>query len=200
TDESGMPLLGVNVLVKGTSTGNVSDFDGNYSLNVPSANTVLVFSYIGYETTEITVGNQTTINVSLAPSASSLDEVVVVGYGTQKKITLTGSVVDVQGEELTKSPNPNVTASLQGRLPGLVAVQRSGEPGRDDANILIRGNGTTGNNAPLIIIDGVERSLIGRLNPDDIESISVLKDASAAIYGARGGNGVILVTTKKGKI
>src|SRR5690606_11944283 len=198
TDEAGMPMLGVNIIEKGTNNGTTSDFDGNYTIRVSSSDAVLVFSFIGYESKEITVGNQSTINTKMVPSAAALDEVVVVGYGTQKKLTLTGSVVDVEGEELTKSPNPNVTATLQGRLPGLVAVQRSGQPGSDDANILIRGNGTTGNNAPLIIIDGVERSLIGRLNPDDIESISVLKDASAAIYGARGGNGVILVTTKKG--
>src|SRR5690606_7353786 len=200
TDEAGMPMLGVNIIEKGTNNGTTSDFDGNYTIRVSSSDAVLVFSFIGYESKEVTVGNQSTINTKMLPSAAALDEVVVVGYGTQKKLTLTGSVVDVEGEELTKSPNPNVTATLQGRLPGLVAVQRSGQPGSDDANILIRGNGTTGDNAPLIIIDGVERSLIGRLNPEDIESISVLKDGSAAIYGARGGNGVILVTTKKGKV
>ncbi|WP_100612761.1 TonB-dependent receptor [Confluentibacter lentus] len=198
-DELGEPLLGATIIVAGTSTGTTTDFDGNYTISAPS-NGQLIISYLGYTTQTVDIGGRTTINVVLAGDAVSLEETIVVGYGTQKKITLTGSVVDVQGEELTKSPNPNVTATLQGRLPGLVAVQRSGEPGRDDANILIRGNGTTGNNSPLIIIDGVERSLIGRLNPEDIESISVLKDASAAIYGARGGNGVILVTTKKGKI
>lgn len=195
----GMPLPGVNVIQKGTSNGVVTNMDGEYSIQV-SPGAVLVFSSLGFKEQEVEVNDQNQIDVQLVVDLASLDEVVVVGYGSQKKLTLTGSVVDVEGEELTKSPNPNVTASLQGRLPGLVAVQRSGEPGRDDANILIRGNGTTGDNAPLIIIDGVERSLIGRLNPEDIESISVLKDASAAIYGARGGNGVILVTTKQGKV
>lgn len=198
-DEFGEPLLGATIMVVGTSTGTTTDFDGNYTITAPSDGQ-LTISYIGYKTQTVAISGRSKIDFTLIGDAMSLEETIVVGYGTQKKITLTGSVVDVQGEELTKSPNPNVTATLQGRLPGLVAVQRSGEPGRDDANILIRGNGTTGNNAPLIIIDGVERSLIGRLNPDDIESISVLKDASAAIYGARGGNGVILVTTKKGKI
>jgi len=198
-DEFGEPLLGATILVAGTSTGTTTDFDGNYTISAPNDGQ-LIISYIGYTTQTVAISGRAKIDVVLAADATSLEETIVVGYGTQKKLTLTGSVVDVQGKELTKSPNPNVTASLQGRLPGLVAVQRSGEPGRDDANILIRGNGTTGDNAPLIIIDGVERSLIGRLNPDDIESISVLKDASAAIYGARGGNGVILVTTKKGKI
>jgi TonB-linked SusC/RagA family outer membrane protein len=199
TDSDGMPLPGVNVIELGTTNGVVTDFDGNYQISVPS-DAVLQISFIGFETKEIEVDGQTTISVTLQEDQSQLDEVVVVGYGSQKKLTLTGSVVDVEGEEITKSPNPNITASLQGRLPGLVAVQRSGEPGRDDANILIRGTGTTGDNAPLIIIDGVERSSMGRLNPEDIESVSVLKDASAAIYGARGGNGVILITTKKGKI
>ncbi|PKQ45588.1 SusC/RagA family TonB-linked outer membrane protein [Confluentibacter flavum] len=198
-DEFGEPLLGATILVAGTSTGTTTDFDGNYTISAPNDGQ-LIISYIGYTTQTVAINNRSKIDIVLASDATSLEETIVVGYGTQKKITLTGSVVDVQGEEIAKSPNANITASLQGRLPGLVAVQRSGEPGRDDANILIRGNGTTGNNSPLIIIDGVERSLIGRLNPDDIESISVLKDASAAIYGARGGNGVILVTTKKGDI
>ncbi|MDX1469892.1 MAG: TonB-dependent receptor, partial [Flavobacteriaceae bacterium] len=199
TDVNGIPIPGVNVIQKNTSNGVVTDFDGNYQISVPS-DAVLQFSFLGFETKEIQVNNQSTISVTLQQDQAQLDEVVVVGYGTQKKVTATGSVVDVSGEDLTKTPNANVTASLQGRLPGLVAVQRTGEPGRDDANILIRGTGTTGNNAPLIIIDGVERSLIGRLNPEDIESISVLKDASAAIYGARAANGVILVTTKQGKV
>src|SRR5690606_29883650 len=200
TDDTGMSLPGVSVKIKDSNIGTVSGVDGNYTLPAAGANTVLVFSYLGFETQEVVVGNQSTINVTLVPSKSSLEEVVVVGYGTQKRTTLTGSVVDVSGEELTKSPNANVTASLQGKLPGMIAVQRTGEPGRDDANILIRGNGTTGNNSPLIIIDGVERSLMGRLNNEDIETISVLKDASAAIYGARAANGVILITTKQGKI
>ena len=194
-----MPLPGVNVLVKGSATGITTGIDGGYSITAAS-NDVLVFSYIGYENQEVKIGNQGLINIMLNESDNKLDEVVVVGYGTKKKTTLTGSVANISGKELTKSPNTNISASLQGKLPGLVAVQRSGEPGRDDANILIRGNGTTGDNSPLIIIDGVERSLLSRLNPEDIESISVLKDASAAIYGARAANGVILVTTKKGKI
>jgi TonB-linked SusC/RagA family outer membrane protein len=195
----GIPFPGVNVIQKGTSNGVVTNMDGEFSIQV-SPEAVLVFSYVGFKGQEVQVNGRNQIDVELAADLESLEDVVVVGYGTQSKVTLTGSVVDVSGEELTKSPNANITASLQGRLPGLIAVQRTGEPGRDDADILIRGNGTTGDNSPLIIIDGVERSLIGRLNPEDIESISVLKDGSAAIYGARAANGVILVTTKKGKI
>ncbi|MGE5944342.1 MAG: SusC/RagA family TonB-linked outer membrane protein, partial [Flavobacteriales bacterium] len=206
-DEFGEPLLGATILVAGTTTGTTTDFDGNYTISAPN-NGQLVISYIGYTTQTIDINNRSKIDIVLVGDAMSLEETIVVGYGTQKKTTLTGSVANVSGEELTKTPNANVTASLQGRLPGLVAVQRSGEPGRDDADILIRGNASfdynpndgINPNAPLIIIDGVPRDLIGRLNPEDIESISVLKDASAAIYGARAANGVILITTKKGKV
>jgi TonB-linked SusC/RagA family outer membrane protein len=200
SDTSGQSLPGVTVVVKATTHGTITNSDGEYSLSDVSEDAVLVFSFVGMRTTEMVVGNQSVINVVLEEDAIGIEEVITVGYGIQKKETLTGSVVNVAGEELAKNPTPNVTATLQGRLPGLVANQRSGEPGRDDPNILIRGNGTFGNNAPLIIIDGVERSLLGRLNPDEIESISVLKDASAAIYGARAANGVIIVTTKQGKI
>src|SRR5690606_8024337 len=159
---------------------------------------VLVFSYIGFLSEEVAVNNQSVLNVELVPDITQLSELVVVGYGEQKKETLTGSVSNISGDEIVKSPSANVTNSLAGRLPGLAVNQRTGEPGRDDPNILIRGTGTFGNNNPLIIVDGVPRSLMSRLNPEDIESISVLKDASAAIYGARAANGVILITTKSG--
>jgi TonB-linked SusC/RagA family outer membrane protein len=192
------PVVGAIVQVKGTNITAMTDVDGNYRISA-DANAVLVVSFVGYEKQEITVGNRSVIDVELQMSDALLEEVVVVGYSTQSKATLTGSVSTVSGKEITKSPSPNVTSSLAGRLPGLVVNQRSGEPGRDDPNILIRGQGTTGNNSPLIIIDGVQRSLLSRLNPEDIESISVLKDASAAIYGARAANGVILITTKKGE-
>lgn len=201
SEDDGMPIPGVNIFIKdNTNTGTTTDFDGKYSINVSSRDAILVFSYIGFVTQEIAVSSGNVIDVTMKADAQELGDVIVVGYGTQKKETLTGSVVQVEGEEITKSPSANITASLQGRLPGLTSSQRSGEPGRDDTSILIRGNGTLGDNSPLIIIDGVERSLLGRLNPEDVESISVLKDASAAIYGARAANGVILVTTKKGKI
>lgn len=200
TDSSGGSLPGVSIVLKGTNTGTITDSDGKFSLSNVPANATLQFSFIGMKTQEIAVSGKTTINIVLADETVGIEEVVAVGYGTQKKETLTGSVANVAGESLRKNPSSNITANLQGKLPGLVVSQRSGEPGRDDPSILIRGSGTFGDNSPLIIIDGVERSMMSRLNPDDIESVSVLKGASAAIYGARAANGVILVTTKSGKI
>lgn len=200
TDANGQPLPGVSVTVKGTNNGTQTDVNGKFTLSVPGSNSVLVFSMVGFQRQEIPVGNKKTFNIQLKDTLKDLSEVVVVGYGEQKKATVTGSVAQIQGKELTKSPAPNVANSLEGRLPGLIVNQRSGEPGRDDPSILVRGTATDGNASPLIVIDGVPRSGISRLNPEDIESVSVLKDASAAIYGARAANGVILVTTKKGKI
>ena len=200
SDASGQPLPGVTVVVKGTTHGTITTANGDYSITNVSENAYLIFSFVGMHTKELRVGNQLIIDVTMEEDAIGIEEVITVGYGVQRKETLTGSVVNVAGDELAKNPSANISASLQGRLPGLVASQRSGEPGRDDPNILIRGNGTFGDNSPLIIIDGVERSLMGRLNPDEIESVSVLKDASAAIYGARAANGVIIVTTKQGAI
>ena len=197
-DMSGIPIIGANVKEKGTTNGTITDIDGNFKLNV-SPKAVLIISYVGYITQEVAVNNKQLIKISLEEDTGLLDEVVVVGYGTQKKETLTGSVVSMKGDEIKKSPAPNVSSSLSGKLPGLIVNQRSGEPGRDDPSIVIRGFGTFGDSSPLIIIDGVERSNMSRLNPEDIENISVLKDASAAIYGARAANGVILITTKKGK-
>ena len=202
SDEDPEGLPGVNVLIKGTAQGTITDIDGNYSIEVPSPEAVLVFSSIGFVSEEVVVGTQSVIDIMMIPDITSLQEVVVVGYGEQKRETITGSVASIDGKEITKSPTPNVTNSLAGRLPGLAVNQRSGEPGRDDPSILIRGSGTFGDdgvNSPLIVIDGVPRSNMSRLNPQDIESISVLKDASAAIYGARAANGVILITTKRGK-
>ena len=197
TDSNSQPLPGVSVLVKGTSTGAASDFDGNYSVNA-SASDILVFSYIGFVTQEIAVANQTTINVLLEEDTAQLDEVVVVGYGTQKKATLTGAVSSVKGEELKNIPVTNVSQSLSGRLPGVVAVSNGGEPGYDGVSILIRGVNTFGNASPLIVVDGVPGRSLERIDPSTIESMSVLKDASAAIYGAQAANGVILITTKRG--
>lgn len=192
------PVAGATVAVKNSSIATQTNENGEFTINAP-ANSTLVISSVGFNTQEIKPGNSSTISVQLQSAAQTMEDVVVVGYGTQKKATLTGSVSQVTGSEIVKSPAANVTASLQGRLPGLISEQRNGQPGRDDPSILIRGTSTFGSgNGPLIIIDGVERSLLGRLNPEDIESISVLKDASAAIYGARGANGVIIVTTKSG--
>ncbi|MEI6864630.1 TonB-dependent receptor, partial [Flavicella sp.] len=198
-DETGFELPGATIIEVGTNNGTTSDFDGNFSLNVTSENSQITVSYIGFETQTLTVGSRTKFSISMGPDSESLDEVIVVGYGTKTKKTLTGSVSAVKGEVLIHTPSANISANLQGRLPGLTANQTTGEPGRDDPNILIRGSGTFGDNSPLIIIDGVPRENMSRLNPGDIENISVLKDASAAIYGARAANGVIIVTTKRGK-
>ena len=201
TDDRSEPLPGVSVLIKGTTTGTATDVDGRYSLTVPNGNGTLVFSFIGYATQEAPSNNRTTIDIPLAADVKALGELVVVGYGQQKKETVTGSVVTVKGKDLVKSPSVNLSNSIAGRMPGVVAVNRSGEPGRDGSSIRIRGSNTLGSNSALIVIDGIPDRAGGldRLNPADIENISVLKDASAAIYGARAANGVILITTKRGK-
>jgi TonB-linked SusC/RagA family outer membrane protein len=205
TDTSGEGIPGVAVMLKGTSTGATTDLQGNFRVSIPdeaanAANKVLVFSFVGYVTQEVEVGNQTEINVTLQEDTKQLDEVVVVGYGVQKKATVTGSVASVKGEELQKSPALNVSNAIAGRMPGVIATNGGGEPGYDGSAIRIRGSNTLGNNDALIVIDGIPARQGGfeRLNPADIENISVLKDASAAIYGARAANGVILITTKRG--
>ena len=198
TDVMNEPLIGVNVQVKGTTIGTVTDIDGKYALSVPGNQSVLVFSYVGYLPQEITVGNQRTIHVEMREDTQSLEEIVVVGYGVQRVETITGSVSAIKGEKLAISPTVNYSQALAGRLPGLVAVSRTGEPGSDNATLRIRGVNTLGDNSPLIVIDGVPGRDMNRLNADDIESMSVLKDASAAIYGSRAANGVILITTKRG--
>lgn len=198
--EDNLPLPGVSILIKGTTSGTVTDVDGRFAITVPNDDAVLVLSFIGFEPMEILVGQKTSFDLRLLPDTKSLEEVIVVGYGEQKKETITGSVATVKGGELAKSPAMNLTNSIAGRMAGVVAVNRSGEPGYDGAGIRIRGSNTLGNNDALIVIDGIPARAGGldRLNPNDIESISVLKDASAAIYGSRAANGVILVTTKRG--
>jgi TonB-linked SusC/RagA family outer membrane protein len=200
TDEGGAGLPGVTVLLQGTSTAAPTDTEGNYTLNVPGLDGTLVFSYIGYLRQEVPINNRTTIDVSLKPDAKALEEVVVVGYGTQKKATVTGSISEVRGEEVTRSPQPNLSNALAGRVSGVIINNRGGEPGYDGAEVRIRGLATTGNNDVLVVVDGVPGQIGGldRLDPNDIESITVLKDASAAVYGNRAANGVILVTTKRG--
>ncbi|WP_420601078.1 TonB-dependent receptor [Flagellimonas sp.] len=199
TDSDGNPLPGVSILIKGATVGTTTDFDGNYNINVPSETTVLRFSYIGFVPQEITVGNQTRIDVVMKENASELDEVVVVGYGTQKKTNVTSAVVSVDSEELNQSSVANISNALVGRLPGLIATQRSGQPGSNGSNLLIRGRSTLGNSSPLVIVDGVQRNF-SQLDPNTIETVTILKDASAAaVYGVRGANGVILITTKRGK-
>lgn len=200
TDELGQPLPGANIIEKGTKNGTQSDFDGKFSLSLKNKNSTLVISYLGYQTIEIIIDGQSNINVTLIEDTSSLDEVIVIGYGAQKKVTLTGAVSDIKTEEIQESKTANLANNLTGRIAGLVINSRGGEPGRDNISIRIRGIGTTGNTEPLYVIDGIpNRGSFERLNPDDIESISILKDASAAIYGAQAANGVILITTKRGK-
>jgi TonB-linked SusC/RagA family outer membrane protein len=198
--ENDEPLPGVNVLMQGTTIGTTTDAVGEYVLDINGPNTVLVFSFIGYKTERITVGTQTKINVKLTPDLTTLNEVVVIGYGTQKKVNVTAAVATIASEDVTSRQSPNTISLLQGRVPGLQIVQNSGQPGAENNDIRIRGQGTfssAGSN-PLILIDGVEGRL-DLLNPNMIAEISVLKDAaSAAIYGSRAANGVILVTTKKG--
>lgn len=197
-DEKGSPLVGVNIQIRGTTRGTTSDTRGTYRIDVPNGNSVLVFSYIGYKKQEITVGNQSIVNVSLEADAGSLEEVVVVGYGTQKRSSLTGAVSTVTPKELTALPVPNVASALQGRVPG-VSVVNNGGPGSSPI-VQIRGIGSISyGSGPLYVIDGVPTGDLNSFNTNDIESLEVLKDASsAAIYGSRAANGVILITTKKG--
>ena len=201
-------IAGATVRVKGSNVAVQTNTDGTFSISATGSNT-LVVSSVGYITQEVRVGNSGRVLIQLKSDVQQMSDVIVVGYGTQRKATVTGSVSQVSGDEVAKSPSPNLANSLQGRLPGLTANQRSGTPGRDNPQILIRGTGTVpppgadfnallNLNAPLVIIDGVPRDDFGRLNPDDIENFSVLKDGSAAIYGARAANGVILITTKSG--
>ncbi|MFC4028300.1 SusC/RagA family TonB-linked outer membrane protein [Zunongwangia endophytica] len=197
--EDGMPIPGVNVIEKGTSNGVITDFDGNYNIRI-SENSILEFRYIGFRTLEFPVNSRSEINVQLEPETANLDEVVVVGYGTESKSKVTGAIEQVDGESINQTPVINAGNALSGRIPGLIVNQNNSEPGNDDARILIRGLGTTGDNTPLYVIDGVaNRDDLSRIDPNDIESVSVLKDASAAIYGAQAANGVILITTKRGK-
>lgn len=201
TNEIGATFPGVAVKIKGAEKAVQTDAKGKFSISVAATTDVLVFSFVGYTSQEQTVGDRTTINVQLGADTKTLSELVVVGYGTQKKATLTGSISQVKGADLVKSPQPNLSNSLAGRFSGVVINNRSGEPGFDGSNITIRGLATTGSNSVLIVVDGIPGQIGGleRLDPNDIESVSVLKDASAAIYGNRAANGVILVTTKKGK-
>ncbi len=201
TDDKGGPIPGVSVKLKGSNIGTMTDGNGNYALSLPDGNGTLVFSFIGFAQQEVPVNNRSSINVVLKEEDKALSEVVVVGYGTQKKVNLTGAVASVTGDELTTRQAPNTTSLLQGRMPGVQVTQNSGQPGAETASIQIRGMGTfsKASNDPLILIDGVEGNL-NNVNPNQIENISVLKDAaSAAIYGSRAANGVILVTTKAGK-
>lgn len=196
--EEGLP--GVNIVIKGTSQGTITDVDGNYTINVPSSESILVFSSVGYNPEEVAVGNKSQINVALVPDITALEEIVVVGYGTSRKKDLTGSIATVSADDFQRVPAANPLDVLAGRAAGLNITSSSGMPGAG-SNVLIRGiQSIDGTNSPIYVVDGLITDGINTISPNDIESVSVLKDASAAaIYGARAANGVIVVTTKRGK-
>lgn len=200
-DATGEPVIGANVVVKGTTNGTITDFDGNYTIEGVSASDVLVFSYIGYLSQEITVGNQAAINVTLSEDSQALEEVVVVGYGVMRKSDVTGSIGVAKGDELTKNQNFSALDNLRGKVSGVNIFSNSSQPGAYSNRVVIRGMATiNASSNPLYVVDGVVMENFDLVNPNDIESMEVLKDASAAaIYGARGANGVIMVTTKRGK-
>ncbi|WP_052670968.1 SusC/RagA family TonB-linked outer membrane protein [Draconibacterium sediminis] len=202
TDNNGEPLPGVTVVVKGTTIGTVTNFDGKFSVDVPDDAEILVFSFVGFKPQEYTIAGQNVFNITLEEETVGLDEVVVVGYGTQKKESVVGSISQIKGKELQEVTMgiSNVEEALQGNLPGVVAIQGSGVPGRNDMQIYIRGQASwNGSGQPLILVDGAPRE-IDNIDFNDIENISVLKDASAtAVFGVQGANGVILITTKRGQ-
>ncbi|MDO1450387.1 TonB-dependent receptor [Rhodocytophaga aerolata] len=195
TDDAGQSLPGVNVVLKGTTNGATTDVDGKYSITVPDGNGILIFSYIGYVSQEVPISNRSSLNVSMAPDIKSLEEVVVVGYGTQSRGTVTGAISTIQSEDLTRTPAVTTSGALVGKIQGITARQPDARPG-GATNIQVRNMGE-----PLFVIDGIpsDANQFNNLGQNDIENISILKDASAAIYGLRASNGVILVTTKKGK-
>jgi TonB-linked SusC/RagA family outer membrane protein len=201
TDSKGESLAGATILVKGTKQAVITDLDGSFTIEVPDARSVLVVSFTGFVSKEVAVtAGVTSIRIQLEEENKTLNEVIVVGYGSQKKASVTGAVVSVKGEALTKSASVNVSNSLAGRVSGVIANNRSGRPGEDGSTILIRGLNSFGQGTnPLIVVDGIPDRSLSRINSEDIETVTVLKDASAAIYGVRSANGVILITTKRGK-
>ena len=198
TDQLGAPIPGVAIIIKGTTIGITSDNDGNFSLSLPSDAKTLVLSFVGMLSQEIVIGNKTVINVEMQDQTIGIEEVVAVGYGTQKKVNLTGAVSSIKGDLIAERPVSNSVLALQGVVPGLSVVNRGGAPGASDVTIRIRGTGTLNNSNPLVLVDGLPQSL-ENIPTSEIESISILKDAaSSSIYGSRAGNGVIIVTTKRG--
>jgi len=199
TDDNNEPVPGANVVVKGTTTGAVTDMDGNFKISVPASSKILTISFIGFDPQDVTIDGNNTANVKLKPSSIGLQEVVAVGYGTQKKVNLTGAIESVKGETLAKKNSIQTSQALQGIAAGVTVTSNSGKPGKENTSIRIRGIGTINDNNPLVLIDGVASS-VDAVDPNDIESMSILKDAaSSAIYGSRAANGVILITTKRGK-
>ncbi len=199
TDNKNAPLANTSINIKGTNTGVTTDSKGAFAIDVPRTGSVLVVSFIGYQTQEITIGNKTNLTIQLGLSNSSLNDVVVVAYGTQRKASVTAAVSSIKGDDIAAQPVADISNSIAGRVTGVIATQDNGEPGSDGSRILIRGISTTGNTQPLVIVDGIPRNYT-QLDPNSIASVSILKDAAAvAPYGMGGANGVILITTKKGK-
>lgn len=197
--QTGEPLIGVNIFIKGTTSGTITTTDGSYNIRVPDTDATLVFSYIGYSEVEIPVDGRQVINVEMNLDTETLEEVVVVGYGIQNKETVVGSISSINNKTIVSIPVSNITQSLAGKLSGVEVVQPSGEIGRDEAQIFIRGQATYGNSAPLIVVDGIIRDGFAQIDPNEIQTVSILKDASAtAVYGVKGANGVIIITTKRG--
>jgi len=200
-NELGDPLAGATIQIEGTMTGAISDVDGKFSVDVPDLNAILVVSFVGYVTQRIPAAGRSTINISMVPTEEMLQEVVVTGYGTQRRTTITGAVSVVKGDEVAKAPVSNLSNTLSGKLAGVLTRANGGQPGEDNSDIYIRGVATTGTATPLIVVDGIIRNNINQVDPSIIESVSILKDASAtAPYGLAGANGVILITTKKGAV
>ena len=198
-DENGEALPGASILIKGTSTGTVSDIDGKFDVNVSDASSILVVSFLGYISQEIDIAGRASIDINLEADLSELGEVVVVGYGTQKKSDLTGAISTLGGRDIAERRTSQISQALQGAIPGVMVTRNNNAPG-SSATIRIRAITTIGNSNPLIIMDGIPISSLDNINPNDIENISVLKDAaSASIYGSRAAAGVIVVTTKRAK-
>ena len=198
-EPNGQPAVSVTVKIKGTTQGTITDIDGNYVITAP-VNGILEFSYIGFRTQEIPVDGKSSINVTLVESENVLEEVVIsVGFGTQRKMSVIGAQSGITNISELKQPVANLTNVIAGRISGVIGVQRSGDPGNDNADLWIRGISTFSNSSPLVLVDGVERNM-SNIDPEDIESFQILKDASAtAVYGVKGANGVIMITTKQGQ-
>ena len=199
SDVKGEWMIGVSILEKGTSNGVITDINGQYSISTSSAQPTLVISYIGYKTQEVRIGKKNVVDIVLEEDVSALDEVVVVGYGAQRKVSVVGSQSSIKMSDI-KAATGDISSAIAGRIPGVVTIQRSGEPGKSGSEIWIRGISTFTSSSPLVLVDGVERTF-NQLDPEDIESFTILKDASAtAVYGVRGANGVILIKTKPGRV
>lgn len=199
TDSNGETIIGANIIIKGTNIGTTTNIDGKFFLEV-SPNDLLVVSYLGYESQTISVSNKTNFTIKLSEDQLALDEVIVVGYGVQQKANLSGAVAQLDSKELSNRPITNISSGIQGLMPGVTVTTSEGRPGQDNGSIRIRGVGTLNSSDPYVLIDGIESGSMNSIDPNDIESITVLKDASsAAIYGSKASNGVILITTKRGK-